>query len=305
VSAADERIPGAFTINLVVALLCLIWGSTWLVIKEGLRDLPPFSSAGVRFLLAAALFTLIAPLLRGREGGERPPFWLILVMGVLNFTIPYGVVYWGETIIPSGLAAVLWAVFPMLVAVSGHFLLSGEQLVARHWLGFAFGFLGVVLLFLTDLREIGPAAIGAGAIFMLSPFSAAIGNTLVKRHGGRYSSLLLNRGGLSVAAVALCVVALATERGAPLAWTGTAVFSVLYLSVFGTVVTFGLYFWVLRYAAAYKLSLIAYIIPAIALLLGWALGDEAVTPQTVAGSALILVGIALVVRGRRRRDWSH
>jgi drug/metabolite transporter (DMT)-like permease len=205
-------------------------------------------------------------------------------------------------VIPSGLAAVLWAIFPMLMAVLGHFLLPGERLAAGHWLGFVLGFVGVTLLFLTDLRGIGPAAIGAGAVFMLSPLTAAIGNTLVKRYGERFSSLLLNRGGLIIAMLVLWVVALPLERGMPLRWSGMAVFSVVYLAVFGTVVTFGLYFWSLRYAAAHKLSLIAYVIPALALFLGWALGDEAVGPRTITGAALILLGVALVVRRRARAE---
>jgi len=296
----DGRVPSNTVVNLAVALLCLIWGSTWLVIKAGLRDLPPLTSAGVRFTLAAVVFALVAPPLRRLEGGTRPPFWLLLVMGLLNFAVPYGVVYVGETVIPSGLAAVLWAVFPILMAISSHFVLPGGRLVARHWVGFSLGFVGVVLLFLTDLRDIGPRAVAAGALLMLSPLSATIGNTLVKRYGGSYSSLLLNRGGLFIAAAALWVGALTAERGAPIRWSGLAVFSIVYLALVGTVITFGLYFWLLRHAPAHRLSLIAYVIPAVALFLGRALGDEAVGGRTLAGTGLILVGIGLAARSRAR-----
>ena len=296
----DGRAPSNSVINLVVALLCLIWGSTWLVIKAGLRDLPPLTSASIRFTLAAVVFALVVPRLRGLEGGTRPPAWMILVMGLLNFAIPYGVVYVGETVIPSGLAAVLWAVFPIMMAVSSHFMLPGERLVAGHWVGFSLGFLGVVLLFFTDLRDIGPEAVAVGAFFLLSPFVSAIGNTLVKRYGESHSSLLLNRGGLAIAAAALWAGALTTERGAALRWSGLAVFSIAYLAIVGTVVTFGLFYWLLRYAAAHRLSLIAYVIPAVALFLGWALGDEVVGVRTLAGAGLILLGIGLVARSRAR-----
>jgi drug/metabolite transporter (DMT)-like permease len=282
----------------VVALLCLIWGSTWLAIKEGLRDLPPFTSAGARFLLAAVVFSAITPLLRRREGGAAPPFWLLAVMGLLNFTVSYGIVYWGETVIPSGLAAVLWSVFPVFVAVLSHSLLPEERLLWRHWLGFVTALAGIVLLFLTDLRGIGAGAVGAGALFLASPLVAAVGNVIIKRHGARYSSLLLNRGGLIIGALVLCLTAWIVERDAPVRWTGPAIFSIAYLAVPGTVVTFGLYYWALRFAPAYKMSLIAYVIPVVALGLGAAFGDEAVHPRTLAGTALVLLGVGLAARAR-------
>ena len=90
------------------------------------------------------------------------------------------------------------------------------------------------------------------------------------------------------------------ERGQPINWTLPAILSVAYLSVIGTVVTFGLFFWLLRYAPAHKLSLIAYVTPVIALTLGWSVGQESVTPRTLAGTALVLSGILLVARTRSK-----
>jgi drug/metabolite transporter (DMT)-like permease len=296
--------PAPWIVYATLALLCLIWGSTWLVIKEGLRDLPPMTSAAIRFALAALVFVAIAPALRRREGGAEPPRWLSLSMGTLNFAVPYGLVYWGETVIPSGLASVLWAVFPMMMAVAGHFMLPGERLTPAHAAGFVLGFVGVVLLFVADLRAIGPAALGVGAVFLLSPLVSAFGNVLVKRHGGRVSSACLNRNGLVICAVLLACAAGLFEPGAELRWTGRALFSIVYLALVGTVVSFGLYFWMMRYAPASKLSLIAYVIPAIALCLGWAVGDETVGPHTLAGAGLILAGVSLAAgrRGRKRSE---
>ena len=137
-------------------------------------------------------------------------------------------------------------------------------------------------------------------IFLLSPLTAAIGNTIVKRHGGPVSSALLNRNGMIGGAALLLAAALVFERGAELRWTGQAVFSVAYLATAGTVVTFGLYFWLLRHAPAHKLSLIAYVTPVIALTLGWAVGEERVTLHTIGGTCLILIGVAMVVRRRRK-----
>lgn len=281
---------------LAVVLLCAIWGSTWIVIKAGLRDLPVLSSAAARFSLAAVVFVLVAPLLHRREGGERPPRWLALVMGTFGFAVPYGIVYTVETVIPSGLTSVLWAVFPMMTAMLAHVWLPGERLGARQWLGFAVGLGGVAVLFLTDLRGIGPAALAAGALLLLSPLASAVGQVVIKRHGPQVSAALLNRDGMIVGAAGLWLVALPLERPLEAVLSPAAIGSVVYLALVGTVVAFGVYYWLLRWVSASRLSLIAYVTPAIALWLGWAAGSEPLAASTIGGSALILLGIALALR---------
>lgn len=282
---------------LLIALVCLIWGSTWIVIQDGLRDLPPFTSAAARFLVAAAAMSVVAHFLHRREGGDRPPWKLSLVLGSLNFGTSYGIVYWSETHLPSSLASVLWSVFPMLTAISGHFFLPAERLRSRQWAGFAVGFLGVGLLFATDLREIGSGAVPAGAIMLLSPTAAVVGTTMLKRSGTRVSSVLVNRNGMWIGAAMLCAVAWIFERDEPAHWTPAGIAGVLYLALAGTVVTFSLYFWILRQVQANKLSLVSYVTPAVSLLLGGLVGKEPITVWTLSGSGLILAGVGLVVRG--------
>lgn len=284
-----------------VALLCLVWGSTWLVIREGLEDLPPFTAAGVRFAVATAGMTLVARFVARREGGDRAPVWLAAVMGTTNFAASYGIVYWCETRLPSGLVSVLWAVFPLMMAGAGHAWIPGERLAGRHWAGFLAGFAGVVLLFLTDLRAIGPGAIPAGALLLVSPAISAVGTAVVKRWGTRYSSTLLNRDGMGIGAGILLLLAWLVEGNERVAWTARAIGSVAYLALAGTVLTFGLFFWLMRTHAAHRLSLIAYVIPAVALFLGWAVAGEPVGMPTIAGAVLIAGGCAAVVGGRELR----
>lgn len=288
--------PSPWVLNVSVAVLCLIWGSTWLVIKEGLRDLPPLTSAATRFLAAGVLFIPLTAALRGREGGVNPGWRLSTIMAVFCFAVPYGTLYWVETRIPSGLASVLWALFPMALALIGSRVLAEQQLSGRNWFGFILGFAGVAVLFVTDLRTIGAEAVGAGLIYLSSPIVAAYGNAVVKRDAGQVSSLALNRNGLLGGSVLLWLTAWITEADAPIQWTNAAIASVVYLTLIGTVLAFGLYFWLLRYAKAHKLALIAYVVPALALLLGWGLGDESLGSSTVAGTALILLGVRWVVR---------
>lgn len=293
--------PSPLVVALGVALLCAIWGSTWIVIKAGLRDLPVLSSAAARFTLAAVVFVAVAPRLHRREGGERPRWWLALAMGLLNFAVPYGIVYTVETVIPSGLTSVLWAVFPMMTAVLAHVWLPGERLAPRQWLGFSVGFLGVAVLFATDLRGIGPSALAAGGLLLLSPLAAALGQVVLKRHGPGTSAALVNRDGMVVAALALWLVALPLEQQSTAVLSTAALGSVAYLGLVGTVVAFGVYFWLLRWVSASRLSLIAYVTPAIALWLGWAVGDEPLAASTIGGTGLVLLGIALALIGGRVR----
>lgn len=298
-SESHGRAPGRLVVAVSIALLCAIWGSTWLVIRGGLEDLPPFTGAATRFLAAGTLMALIAPRLARLEGGNPPSLGLTAAMGVLNIGISYALVYWSETKLPSGLVSLLWALFPILMSLTGHLFLPGERLRARQGYGIALGFLGVGLLFATDLTALGPSAVPAGALLLLSPVVCVIGTFVVKRHGGGTSSVLLNRNGMLLGGALLALLAFGTERDSEVRWTAGAIGSVAYLTLVGSVIAFGLYFWLLRYAPAYQMSLINYIVPVIALALGALVGDEPVTGYTVAGAGLVLGGVALVLGGRR------
>ena len=300
-----ERGPSPLKTNVLIGVLCLIWGSTWIVVKKSTDDLPPFTSAGIRMALASVIMGIVAFALRSRENGEKPKLWLSATMGFGNFALTYGIVYWASSILPSGLVALLWAVFPMMMAVSGHFFLDGEKLRLPQWLGFALGFAGVAVLkgdidsFTSTNSEFSATAVAL--IVLISPLAACIATTVIKKHGAKVSSNLLNRDGLFISAIPLLGLALLFERDAQPQWTGFAFFSIGYLAIMGTCVTFGIYYWLLRYAPAYKLSLIAYITPAIAMALGTLVGNEPLGPRTLTGAAFILGGVVLVVtKGRRR-----
>ena len=142
------------------------------------------------------------------------------------------------------------------------------------------------------------AASQAAAILLMSPVVSAISTTVIKRYGAGTNSTLLNRNGMLLGAALLLIAGAVFERDATCTWTPTAIFSIIYLAVCGTAVTFGIYFWLLRYADAYKLSLIAYVTPAIALFLGWWIDDDPITPYTYLGTALILSGVVAVMRGK-------
>src|SRR5437660_12350875 len=123
--------------RLVWLILCCIWGSTWLFIKLGLADLPPFTFAGIRFVIASAiLFAIIKA--RRLSLPRRKADWILLgFTGVLSFSLNYGLLFWGEQYISSGLAALLQATIPAFGLVIAHFYLAGEQMTPAKILGVA------------------------------------------------------------------------------------------------------------------------------------------------------------------------
>lgn len=290
--------PGPRTIDACIALLCLIWGSTWWAIRVSLQDLPPLTAAAARFLLAAVCMVPLVRLLGGREPGTPPPTWLWLALGLCNFAGSYGILYWTEQTVPSGIAAVLWAVFPVLMAIAGITIL-GEALSLRQLAGFLVAFLGVVAMYLGDLGGQRAEVLPHAALLLLSPVVSAAGTVLVKRFGSGHSSLRLNRNGMLFGALLLVLAALLLESAAPAHWTAAAIVATVYLALIGTCLSFGLYFWLLRSAPASRLALISYVTPILALGIGWVVGDGTLDLATLLGTGLIVTGIVLVVLRRR------
>jgi drug/metabolite transporter (DMT)-like permease len=241
---------------------------------------------------------LLAPRLRRAEAGPPPPVRLWAASGATNFAGSYGIIYVVEQHVPSGIAAVLWSIFPLLMAASS-VLFLGERLRARQVLGFVVSFAGIVTVSSGDLGG-GSAHLGAALLLLVSPLLSATGTTLVKRFGSGTSSVLLNRNGMVLGAMLLSVTALLREDPAAIVWTTNGVLALLYLALFGTAFTFGVYFWLLRTAPASLLSLISFVTPILAMLLSALVGDGTIEPRDWLGALLVVGGVALVVVRSRR-----
>jgi drug/metabolite transporter (DMT)-like permease len=281
-----------------MVLMSLVWGSTWLAIKIGLTDVPPFTGATARFTIAAACMTLLARFFGEREGGGKPPASAVWTHGVFQFALNFGIVYVAETVIASGMVALLWAVYPLFVALGEHFILGTERLSARKWVGIAISFGGVALLFATDIAAIDARALPMGLLVLFAPLSVTVSTLVIKQRATGASSLLLNRDAMWIGAGILAVAALVFEAPLMTPWTARALGSVAYLSLVGTVVTFGAYQWLLRFVAAYRLSLVSFVIPVVALILGAVFGGEQVGLRTLIGAGFVIGGVALTLLRR-------
>lgn len=282
----------------LVAVLCLVWGSTWWGIRLCLEVQPPLWSAAMRFALASILMVMLAPALRRLENAPAPPRWLWITSGLTNFAGSYGIIYVVEQHLPSGIAAVLWSIFPLLMAGSA-VLFLGERLRAIQVVGFVVSFAGIVVVSSGDLGG-GTADLGSALVLLLSPVLAAVGTTLVKKFGSGTSSVLLNRNGMILGALLLAVAAALREDPTTIVWTTNGVLALLYLAAFGTALTFGVYFWLLRTAPASLMATISFVTPILAMLLSALVGDGVLKPHDWAGAALAAIGVALVVVKVRR-----
>ena len=291
--------PGPGRLRLAFLVLTLIWGSTWAVIRLGLEGIPPLTGVALRFAIAGAVLLALVPRFGVRFRWTREELGLWAVNGLLSFTASYTIVYWAEQHIPSGLAALLFATYPLFVAVIAHFALPGERLGWRASGGILLGFAGVAVIFSDDLQLLGGANVREVALVMLlSPIVSAVATVAVKRWGAGIHPLSLTAVPMLLTAAVVGTLALALERGATLVFDLRSVGSLLYLAVFGSAVTFTIYYWMLARARATQVALIAYTIPIVAVAVGALLFQEPIRPRVVLGGVLVLMGVAIVTRRR-------
>lgn len=290
-------------VAVLYALICLIWGSTWLAIKVGLAGVPPFLGAGLRFVLSAAMVGLVLAARRRRIELTRDDKVCVLSLGLLVFWLDYACVYWAELHISSGLTAVLFSTMPLMTALLSAFWTRSETLSARKVAGILVAVAGTAVLFWPHERLGVMQALG-----MLSALTgslcAAINLVVMKKHGRHSDPFVLNFLGMGLGAVCLLLMSTALEPWATVVWTRSNVLAILYLSLFGSVIAFSAYYYLIKRMDATIVSLSTLIIPIVALALGRAFLNETVTPAAVLGIVTIMAGVAVAILtgevGRRR-----
>ena len=282
--------------RLVWLILCGIWGSTWLFIKLGLADLPPFTFAGIRFVISLAILFPFLTIRRLPLPSKRGDWWLLVVTGILSFTLNYGLVFWSEQYISSGLAALLQATMPAFGLVLAHYHLPGERITWVKIAGVVLGVFGVGVVFSNQLAISGRQALLGCVAMVLSAFFAAYSNVLVKTYGRSLNPAIIAAWQMVFGLIPLLVVGVVLE-GNPLRfhWTATAIACLLYLAVVGTVIAFLLYYWLMQNMDVTKTMLISLVTPVVAVILGMLALNEELSWRTLAGGAMIIAGIGFIV----------
>jgi drug/metabolite transporter (DMT)-like permease len=279
-----------------LATIYVVWGSTFLAIAVAVRDLPPFMSMAIRHLIAgAAVFGFMWWRRGGRLGIGRREWAGAFVFGGALFLGGHGLLAWAQQDVPSGIAALLVGTIPLWFAILAR-LAFGERLGMRAMIGLVLGFAGLALL-VDPTGEEGAKPIGALAI-VFGAFMWAAGSLAVRRLPLPRDTLLAAAMGMLGGGTLLALVSAATGELNDATFTREAVAATAYLVVLGSFVGFSAYVWLLKVAPASTVSTYAYANPVIAVLLGWAFNNEAVTARTLVAGAAIVLGVALMVSRR-------
>jgi len=279
-------------------IISLVWGSTWLAIKIGLTSVPPFFAAGIRFLIASVVLYLILRL-RGLSITFTPETRkLYAALIFLSYSIPFALVYWGQQYIPSGLSSILFGAYPFSVAIFSHLLLAKERLTWFKIAGIVFGFVGIVIIFSGDVHWTETAGVLGMACILVSTVMQALAVVLIKKYGQPISPFVMNFVGMLGGGAILGLLGLATESFSDIVWNTAAVGSILYLAIIGSVLAFVTYHWLLKRIEAVYLSLVSFINPIIAVVLGAIVLRETLAPSVFIGASCVLAGI-LVANGKQ------
>lgn len=270
---------------------CLIWGSTWLAIRIGLEDLTPLVSAGYRFVLASIFILFLMRIRSVKLDLQKISVRLYVIMGLFSFSIPFGFVYWAEQFVPSGLAAVLFAVYPFFITIYSYFFIPGEKINFYKISGILLGFSGIVIIFSDQIGGDFTLYLAGMLLIVFSAMMQAGVAVVIKKFGQHLNPLSINLLPMFIGGILMLAYGFITEDTSNLNYTAGAVGSILYLALFGSVVTFTSYYWLLQRVSIVILSLIAFITPVIAVFIGWILYSEELNANDITGSAVVLAGL--------------
>ena len=289
---------------LAFASIYLIWGSTYLAIRYGIESFAPFRMMGVRSLVAGSVLYLWGR----RQTTERlsPAHWRsAFLLGALFFLGGHGGLAWAEKRIPSGVASLLVATIPVWLALF-EISLGRIRFTPRLVLGLALGFCGV--LFLTEPAKLLPGEsmdVLGTVVVLLSATSWAVGTIVSRRIPVPQSSILFSGMNLVAGGTLLLLVSFLAGETPPSAEISLRSLAALsYLIVFGSIVGFVAYMWLLRVETASKVGTYAFVNPGIAVFLGWLAGGEALSGRILLATALMVSGVAILVtsKGEKSHD---
>ena len=250
-------------------LICLIWGSTWIAIKLGLDTLTPMFAVGLRFFIAAIVLYFIIKLNNIDIQTDSKSIKLYLFMGLFSFVIPFSLVYWAEQFVPSGLASVLFAIFPFWVILFSRIAFPKERIGMYKLFGVILGFIGIAVIFKNEFSfNFGDNTLGILAVILSAIMQGGVA-VVMKKYGQELNPVSMNFYPLLITGLVLVPIGLLFEESSRITFSSNALFSILYLSIVGTVVAFTVYYWLLKRINVVILSLSSFITPIIALLLGW------------------------------------
>jgi drug/metabolite transporter (DMT)-like permease len=292
-----DAYPRTWKILLAFAIIYFVWGSTFLAIRVGVAEVPPFLLAGMRFLAAGVvLFAWVrvkgTPFPTIREWGSAT------LLAVLIFVMDYGLLFWAEQRVPSGIAAVMMATIPVFMTLSEILIMKTQRLTVRLGGALLIGLAGVAVL-VSRSASFGDApidAIGAGAL-IVAAISWSVGSALTRKLPLPASKAMSSGAQMLAGGVLLTVTAgvldefrgFHAETVSLKAWLSLA-----YLIVAGSIVAFTAYVWLIHHESPTRVGTYAYVNPVVAVVLGYLVGGESIGVRTIVGSVCVLVSVVVI-----------
>jgi len=289
---------------LAFAIIYFVWGSTFLAIRVGVHEVPPFLFAAMRFLVAGlVLYSWM--IVQGERSPNRRQWMSVFLIALLIFVFDYGLLFWAEQRVPSGIAAVMMAMIPVFMALSEIVFLRTQKLTVRLASALLIGIGGVAVLMNRSLNLGGAPIDRAGALaLIIGSMSWSVASVLTRKLPLPPSKVMSSGAQMLAGGVLLTLVAGAlgefrsfhpgtVSRGA---W-----FSLLYLIVAGSIVGFTAYVWLIHHESPTKVGTYAYVNPVIAVLLGYFLGGETLGLRTILGTLCVLISVVVITTTRGKK----
>jgi drug/metabolite transporter (DMT)-like permease len=290
---------------LAFGIIYFVWGSTFYAIRVGVREVPPFLLAAMRFLIAgAALYGWTRA--RGERGPSGREWASVAVVAFLIFVMDYGLVFWAEQRVASGLTAVMLATIPVFMALGEIFILGTQRLTARLVVALLIGLGGVGVLVSRSLN-LGGAPIdrvGAAAL-IVAAMGWSIASALAKMMPMPGSKLVSSgaqmlAGGVFLAAISCALGEYRNFHAANVSWG--AWIALAYLIVAGSIIAFTAYVWLLHHESPTKVGTYAYVNPVVAVVVGYFLGGEELGLRTILGTLFVLISVVVITTTRGRKS---
>ncbi len=289
---------------LAFAIIYLVWGSTYFAIRVGVREVPPFLLAAMRFVVAGLVLYgwMIAQ-------GERSPSgrqWMSAsLLAILIFVLDYGLVFWAEQRVPSGITAVMMATIPAFMALSEIMILRTQRLTVRLALALLIGIGGVAVLMSRSLNLGGAPIDREGAVALLvASMSWSVGSVLTRKLPLPPSKVMSSGAQMLVGGLFLALTAAALgefRNFHPGTVSREAWLSLLYLIVPGSIIAFTAYVWLIHHESPTKVGTYAYVNPVVAVLVGYFLGGETLDLRTILGTLFVLISVVVITTTRAKK----
>jgi drug/metabolite transporter (DMT)-like permease len=289
---------------LAFAIIYFVWGSTFLAIRIGVREVPPLLLAAMRFLVAGIVLYgwMVA---RGERSPSRRQWMSVVLLALLIFVVDYGLLFWAEQRVPSGLAAVMMATIPVFIAISEILFLRTQRLTVRLSLALLIGIGGVAVLMSHSLNLGGAPIDSAGAVaLIIGSISWSIASVLTRKLPLPTSKVMSSGAQMLAGGVLLTLTAAALgefRNFHPSTVSREAWLSLLYLIIAGSIVGFTAYVWLIHHESPTKVGTYAYVNPVVAVLLGYLLGGETLGLRTILGTLFVLISVVVITTTRTKK----